>query len=188
MRKVFVWLFKWKGWKMDVNLPTNFDRCVVIAAPHTSNWDFLYSLAVFFHFKLPVRYLAKKELFRWPIKGIMERTGGMPVYRYSKNNLVDDMIQLFANNEQLMLAIPAEGTRSRVKKWKTGFYHVALGAKVPILLGYLDYKNKIAGFGPLINLTGDPIKDAEQIKNFYRSIAGKFPEKFNIEGLVLTAN
>jgi 1-acyl-sn-glycerol-3-phosphate acyltransferase len=188
MRKVFVWLFKWKGWKMDVQLPDNYDRCVVIAAPHTSNWDFLYSLAVFFHYKLPVKYLAKKELFRWPLKGIMEKTGGLPVYRNSKNKLVDEMIQLFKDNEKLMLAIPAEGTRSRVKKWKTGFYHVALGANVPILLGYLDYKNKMAGFGPLIHLSGDPIKDANQIKDFYRTIEGKYPEKFNIDALVLTTN
>jgi 1-acyl-sn-glycerol-3-phosphate acyltransferase len=173
---------------MDVHLPANHERCVVIAAPHTSNWDFLYSLAVFFHYKLPVRYLAKKELFRWPIKGIMEKSGGLPVTRNSKNKLVDDMIQLFKDNEKLMLAIPAEGTRSRVEKWKTGFYHVALGADVPILLGYLDYKHKVAGFGPLIYLSGDPLKDGNQIKEFYRNIAGKFPEKFNLEGLVLTTN
>lgn len=172
---------------MDVNLPEGYQRCVVIAAPHTTNWDFLYSLTVFFHFNLPVRYLAKKELFRWPIKGIMERTGGLAVVRNSKNKLVDDMIQLFKDNEELMLAIPAEGTRARVEKWKTGFYHVAIGAGVPVLLGYLDYKKKIAGFGPLIYLSADPIKDANQIKDFYRNIEGKFPEKFNLEGLVLTA-
>ncbi|MEI6088038.1 MAG: 1-acyl-sn-glycerol-3-phosphate acyltransferase [Bacteroidota bacterium] len=188
MRKVFVWLFKWNGWKMDVNLPANYDRCVVIAAPHTSNWDFVYSLAVFFHYNLPVRYLAKNELFRWPIKGIMEKSGGLPVYRHSKNKLVDEMIQLFKDNEKLMLAIPAEGTRSKVEKWKTGFYHVALGANVPILLGYLDYNKKLAGFGPLIYLTGDPLIDANQIKDFYKTVTGKFPEKFNLEGLVLTTN
>ena len=186
MRKLFIWLFKWKGWKMDVNLPEGYQRCVVIAAPHTSNWDFLYSLAVFFHYELPVRYLAKKELFRWPIKGIMKRTGGLAVIRNSKNKLVDDMIQLFKDNEALMLAIPAEGTRARVEKWKTGFYHVAIGAGVPVLLGYLDYKKKIAGFGPLIHLSGDPLKDANQIKDFYRNIDGKFPEKFNLDGLILT--
>jgi 1-acyl-sn-glycerol-3-phosphate acyltransferase len=187
MRKVFVWLFKLNGWKMDVQLPTGYERCVVIAAPHTSNWDFLYSLAVFFEYNLPVRYLAKKELFRWPIKGIMERSGGLAVIRNKNNRLVDDMIQLFKDNEKLMLAIPAEGTRSRVDKWKTGFYHVAIGANVPVLLGYLDYKKKVAGFGPLIHLFGDPILDAAQIKDFYRTINGKYPEKFNLEGLDLTA-
>jgi len=186
MRKLFVWLFKLKGWKMDVHLPVGYERCVMIAAPHTTNWDFLYSQAVFLQYNLPVKYLAKKELFRWPLKGIMERTGGLPVYRSSKNKLVNDMIQLFRDNEKLMLAIPAEGTRKRVEKWKTGFYHVALGANVPVLLGYLDYKNKIAGFGPLVYMTGDCLKDAELIKNFYKNIAGKFPEKFNLEGLILS--
>ncbi len=188
MRKVFIWLFNWKGWKMDVNLPEGYQRCVVIAAPHTSNWDFLYSLSVFFKYNLPVRYLAKKELFRWPIRSIMEGTGGLAVVRNSKNRLVDDMIQLFNETDQLMLAIPAEGTRGRVDKWKTGFYHVALGANVPVLLGYLDYENKIAGFGPLIHLSGNPITDAEQIKAFYRNVKGKFPKKFNIEALTLEAN
>jgi 1-acyl-sn-glycerol-3-phosphate acyltransferase len=187
MRKFFVWLFKLKGWKMDVLLPEGYQRCVVIAAPHTTNWDFLYSLAVFFQYNLPVRYLAKKELFRWPIKGIMKSTGGLAVVRNSKNRLVDDMIQLFRDNDALMLAIPAEGTRSRVEKWKTGFYHVAIGADVPVLLGYLDYRNKVAGFGPLIHLTGDPLKDANQIKDFYRNIEGKFPGNFNLEGLILTS-
>jgi len=92
------------------------------------------------------------------------------------------MIQLFKDHDQLMLAIPAEGTRSKVDKWKTGFYHVALGANVPVLLGYLDYKKKVAGFGPLIHLTGDPIKDANQIKDFYRNIEGKFPENLIWKG------
>ncbi|MEI8074354.1 MAG: 1-acyl-sn-glycerol-3-phosphate acyltransferase [Bacteroidota bacterium] len=188
MRKLFVWLFKLKGWTMDVNLPEGYERCVVIAAPHTSNWDFLYSLAVFFHYNLPIKYLAKKDLFRWPIKGMMERTGGLPVVRNKKNKLVDDMIQLFKDNDQLMLAIPAEGTRSWVDKWKTGFYHVAIGANVPILLGYLDYKKKVAGFGPLIYLSGDAFQDANKIKDFYRNISGKFPEKFNLDGLVLYPN
>ncbi len=172
---------------MDVNLPEGYERCVVIAAPHTSNWDFLYSLSVFFYHNLPVKYLAKKELFRWPIKALLKNTGGMAVVRNSKNKLVDDMIQLFKDHDELMLAIPAEGTRSRVDKWKTGFYHVALGANVPVLLGYLDYEKKIAGFGPLIYMSGNPILDANKIKEFYQTITGKFPEKFNLEGLVLSA-
>jgi 1-acyl-sn-glycerol-3-phosphate acyltransferase len=95
------------------------------------------------------------------------------------------MIQLFHDNEELMLMIPAEGTRSLVKKWKTGFYHVALGANVPVLLGYLDYEKKQAGFGPLLYMTGDPIVDANAIKDFYRGIKGRFPEKFYLDGLVL---
>jgi len=186
MRKLFVWMFRMKGWKMDVRLPEGYEKCVVIAAPHTSNWDFLYSMAVFFKLNIPIRFLAKKELFRWPIKGMLTSMGGMEVQRSSKNKkLVDEMISLFNEHDQLMLMIPAEGTRSYVKRWKTGFYHVALGANVPVLLGYLDYGTKTAGFGPLLHMTGNAVTDAENIKSFYRNIKAKFPEKFNLEGLVL---
>ncbi len=170
---------------MNAPLPNGYERCVVIAAPHTSNWDFLYSMSVFFKLNLPIRFLAKKDLFRWPLKSVLENIGGMPVYRHKNNNLVEDMIQMFQENEQLMLIIPAEGTRGLVKKWKTGFYHVALGANVPVLLGYLDYENKIAGFGPLLTMTGDPKVDATAIKDFYRGIKGKYPKNFSLEGLVL---
>lgn len=170
---------------MDAQLPDGYKKCVVIAAPHTSNWDFIYSLAVFFKLNIPVRFLAKKELFFWPLKYVLKSAGGMPVQRSKNTRLVDRMINMFHENEQLMLMIPAEGTRSRVEQWKTGFYHVALGAGVPVLLGYLDYETKTAGFGPLVYLTGNPVADAEQIKNFYRNIKGKHPANFNIEGLVL---
>jgi 1-acyl-sn-glycerol-3-phosphate acyltransferase len=95
------------------------------------------------------------------------------------------MIQLFNQHEKLMLMIPAEGTRGWVKRWKSGFYRVAIGANVPVLLGYLDYEKKIAGFGPLIYMTGNPLIDAANIKAFYSNIKGKHPEKFNLEGLIL---
>ena len=185
MRRLFVWLFKIQGWKIDANLPAGHEKCVVIAAPHTSNWDFLYSLAVFFKLKIPVRFLAKKELFVWPIKGLLKNMGGIAVQRSKKSNLVDDIIAMFSHEKELMLMIPAEGTRSSVARWKTGFYHVALGANVPVLLGYLDYDKKIAGFGPLLQMTGNPVTDAGMIKDFYRNIKGKHPEKFDVEALVL---
>ena len=185
MRKLFVWLFKIKGWKINANLTEGYKKCVVIAAPHTSNWDFLYSLAVFFKLKIPVRFLAKKELFVWPVKGLLKNMGGMAVQRSKSSKLVDDIITLFKQEKELMLMIPAEGTRSSVAKWKTGFYHVALGANVPVLLGYLDYEKKIAGFGPLLYMTGNPATDAKMIKDFYRNIKGKHPENFNVEALVL---
>jgi len=185
MRQLFIWLFKWRGWTMQVQLPVGYERCVVIAAPHTSNWDFLYSMAVFFKLNIPVRFLAKKELFRWPIGSILRSVGGMAVERSKKGNLVQDIVHLFEQHEKLMLMIATEGTRNRVDKWKTGFYHVALQANVPVLLGYLDYAKKEAGFGPLLYMTGDAVADANAIKDFYRKIQGKYPEKFNVDGLVL---
>ena len=170
---------------MDANLTPGYKKCVVIAAPHTSNWDFLYSMAVFFKLKIPVRFLAKKELFVWPVKGLLKNVGGMAVQRSKNSKLVDDIITLFKQKEELMLMIPAEGTRGSVARWKTGFYHVALGADVPVLLGYLDYEKKIAGFGPLLYMTGNRATDANMIKDFYRNIKGKHPENFNVEALVL---
>jgi 1-acyl-sn-glycerol-3-phosphate acyltransferase len=142
-------------------------------------------MAVFFKLKIPVRFLAKKELFVWPLRGILKSVGGIAVQRSKSSNLVDDIITMFSNEKELMLMIPAEGTRGSVTKWKTGFYHVALGAKVPVLLGFLDYENKIAGFGPLLYMTGDAATDAKKIKDFYRNIKGKHPENFDVEALVL---
>ncbi len=185
MRKLFKWTFNIKGWKIVGDLPAGHKKCVVIAAPYTSNWDFVYSLAVFFKLKVPVRFLAKKEIFKWPVKKMIEDVGGIAVTRHNNNKLVQDIIELFNSKAELMLMIPAEGTRSRVSKWKTGFYHVALGANVPVLPGYLNYEKKTAGFGPLLHLTGNPITDANLIKDFYRDIKGKFPENFDLEGLVL---
>ncbi len=171
---------------MDANLPAGYEKCVVIAAPHTSNWDFVYSMAFFSKLQLPIKFLAKKELFKWPLKALLQSLGGMPVHREKNSNLVEQMIGMFNATDALMLIIPAEGTRGKVTKWKTGFYHVALGAKVPLLLGFLDYEKKIAGFGPLLYLTGNTNTDAENIKNFYRNMKGKHPQNFDVEGLVLT--
>lgn len=181
--KLFVWWFKLKGWKVGGSIPSNIKKCVVIAAPHTSNWDFVYSLATFRILNLPVNYLAKKELFRFPIKGILTGTGGIPVERSKSHNLVDTIVQKFNETDHLYLMIPAEGTRKWVKKWKSGFYHVALGANVPILMGYLDYKNKEAGFGEVLVPTGNKEKDAATIKNFYANITGKHHELFNIDAI-----
>lgn len=180
-----MWVFKMKGWKISGLPPADLKKCVVIAAPHTSNWDFVLSLAVFFKLRLPVRYMAKKEIFRWPFKGVLNKTGGIAVQRTKSKKLVESVIELFEQNDELMLMISAEGTRSPVKKWKTGFYHVALGANVPVLPGYLDFEKKAAGFGAPIYLTGNKIEDAAMIKDFYRNIKGKFPENFNVEALVL---
>ena len=183
MRKLMVWWFKQKGWKIANGIPPDIKQCVIIAAPHTSNWDFVYSIATFDLLRLPVRFLAKKELFKWPLKSLMLSVGGMPVQRNKSTKLVDTMIDLFKPNEGLLLMIPAEGTRGKVEKWKSGFYHVALGAKVPILLGYLDYANKTSGFGPAFYPTGNTTEDAAFIKQFYADKTGRNPELFDLEAV-----
>jgi 1-acyl-sn-glycerol-3-phosphate acyltransferase len=172
-----------KGWTTGETIPPSVKKCVVIAAPHTSNWDFVYSLGGAYLMGTRLRYLAKKELFRFPIGWIMRSTGGIPVERSRSTKLVDNIVKLFASKEVLHLMIPAEGTRKRVEKWKSGFYHVALNANVPVYLAYLDYKNKKAAFGKGILLTGDREKDAAVIRDFYKDKTGRYPEQFNLDAI-----
>lgn len=183
MSRLFYWWFNFKGWKVGENIPAEVKKCVVIGAPHTSNWDFVYALAAFRIFDIKLNYLAKKELFWWPLSILLNKTGAISIERSKSNNAVDDFIEEFKKREKMILVFPAEGTRKAVDKWKTGFYHVAIGANVPVYLSYLDYKNKIAGFGKPFVLSGDIEKDFEVIKAFYAPIVPKNPECFNIEGI-----
>ncbi|HYG38459.1 MAG TPA: lysophospholipid acyltransferase family protein [Cytophagales bacterium] len=172
-------IFKISGWKIGGEIPPK--RCVMVGAPHTSNADFFNAIPVFFILRLKLRYLAKKELFKFPFGLLFKATGGIPVDRSKKNmRMVDTMIELFNQYDDLVLLIPVEGTRGYVKEWKTGFYHVAVGAKVPIALGYLDYSKKEAGFGPTFWPTGDKEKDIAKIKEFYRGVKAKYPEKSSL--------
>ena len=179
MKKLFNWIFHQKGWKIEGGIPSEIKKCVLIAAPHTSNWDFVYGIGALDEFKLDVKYLAKKELFRFPFKGMFESLGGLPVDRSKSNSMVDAMIKLINSKDEIIVLIPPEGTRSKVKKWKTGFYHVALGSWVPIVLAYLDYKRKIAGIGPVVMPSDNKEEDFKGISLFYKNITAKYPEKFN---------
>lgn len=168
------------GWKIGSTLPPTIKKCVLVAAPHTSNWDYPISLATLYACGVHVRFLAKDSLFKFPLGILMRASGGMPVDRSKHNNMVDSMIAMFKDNDQLILMIPVEGTRSYVKEWKSGFYHTAKGAEVPIAMGYLDYGKKIAGFGDLFYPTGDYAKDLVEIQNFYRQFQARYPEKSSL--------
>ena len=181
MKKLFSWIFRQKGWKIEGGIPSGIKKCVLIAAPHTSNWDFVYGIGALSEFKLDVKYLAKKELFRFPFKGMFESLGGLPVDRSKSNSMVDAMIKLVNSKEEIIVLIPPEGTRSKVQKWKTGFYHVALGSGVPIVLAYLDYERKIAGIGPVVMPSGNKAEDFQVISLFYKSITAKYPENYNTD-------
>ena len=169
------------GWKSGATLDPSVKKCVLVGAPHTSNLDFPIALATLYANGVHVRFLAKKSLFRFPLGVLMRVMGGIPVDRSRHHNMVDLMINMFKEAESLILLIPAEGTRSYVKEWKSGFYYTALGAGVPIVLGYLDYGNKVAGFGKLFYPTGDYQKDLVEIKNFYRPFKARYPEKSSIQ-------
>lgn len=164
------------GWKF-AKKKTFTDKAVVIAAPHTTNWDFFWTILMAFKIDLKVYWMGKDSLFKGPGGWFLKWLGGVPVDRSKSNNLVEQIIEKFNEKEKFIIIIPPEGTRSKVNTWKTGFYHIANGAGVPILMGFLDFKYKVAGMGPALIPTGDIEKDMEIIKAFYKNITGKYPEK-----------
>ncbi|MBO9483270.1 MULTISPECIES: lysophospholipid acyltransferase family protein [Gammaproteobacteria] len=165
------------GWKLEGQRP-NARKYVIIAAPHTSNWDFILIIACAFCFRINIYWMGKNSLFKGPFGGIMTWLGGIPVDRSKANGLVQQMVDTFHNSTDLAVAIPPEGTRNKVRQWKSGFYHVAHGAEVPIALSFLDYKKKVGGFGPMFFTTGDYASDLKKIQEFYQPMTGKNPEKF----------
>lgn len=168
------------GWKIGSVLDPSIRKCVLVAAPHTSNYDYPIALATLYACGVKTNFLGKKSLFKFPLGMLMRATGGIPVDRSKHTNMVEMMINMFNQRDDLILMIPAEGTRSLVKEWKSGFYHTAIGAKVPIVLGYLDYGKKIAGFGDVYHPSGDYQKDLAEIQQFYRQFTARHPEKSSL--------
>lgn len=176
-RAIVAW-FKRQGWSIEGIVPSP-RRFVIIAAPHTSNWDFIHFIGGTAQLGLDASFMGKKALFRWPFARIMREMGGIPVDRQSSHNYVAQMIAEFARRDEFMLTIAPEGTRGKVRQWKTGFYHIAMGAKVPMVCGLMDYRRKIVGLGPAIWPTGDYDRDMEQVSAYYRSCTPKHPERGN---------
>jgi 1-acyl-sn-glycerol-3-phosphate acyltransferase len=167
------------GWTVQGSLPADASRCVLIAAPHTSNWDLPYTLMVAFALRLNIYWMGKEQIFKPPFRGLMMWLGGLPVRRESANNLVAASIEaLQAADGPVQLVVPPEGTRSKARYWKTGFYYIALGAKLPIVMAYMDYARKQSGLGPVFEPTGDIEADMVAIQAFYAPFKGKNPDQF----------
>lgn len=166
------------GWKVEGTAPET-DKFVVIAAPHTSNWDLLFMLGVAYKFRIRLNWMGKSGLFKPPFGWLMKALGGIPIDRSKANNVVSQMVEIYNDADELAVAIPPEGTRSKVRVWKTGFYNIAHGAGVPIALGFLDYPRKVGGIGGVMTTTGDYDTDLEEIKAFYAKITAKHDEKYN---------
>lgn len=147
-------------------------RYVLIAAPHTSNWDFPLMLLVVLRLGLDLHWLGKDSLFAWPFGGLMRWLGGIAIDRSKANDRVAQLAALYGRREALVLLIPPEGTRARVERWKSGFYHIARGAEVPIQLGFIDAGRRELGFGPLFHPTGDFAADVAVIQAFYTDKRG----------------
>ena len=181
LRALSVGYLKLAGWKIQGTLPSGAEKSVLIAAPHTSNWDLPYTLMVAFSLRLTVYWMGKEQIFRFPFRGLMMWLGGIPVQREKSNNLVAASVEAIkAASGPLQLVVPPEGTRSKTRYWKTGFYHIAVGAQVPIVMAYMDYEKKISGLGPVFEPTGNIEADMAQIKAFYANFKGKNASQFEL--------
>ena len=165
------------GWTVEGEKP-DATHYVMIAAPHTSNWDLFYLLSLAWSKGVPVSWLGKHQIFRWPVAGILKALGGVPVRRDRRNDLVAQVAELFAERDELVVVVAPEGTRRRVEFWKSGFYRIAAAADVPIYFGYLDFAQRVGGFGNSIKPTGEVREDMDVIRDFYSDKLGKHPEWF----------
>lgn len=180
---VFRWAsrayLKATGWTVTGHLPPEARKSVFIAAPHTSNWDLPLTLMVAFSLRLHPHWMGKASIFRQPFNGVMRWLGGIPVERSKSTNLVESSAQAIRDADgPVQLIVPPEGTRSKTREWKTGFYHIARSAQVPIVLAYMDYSRKRSGLGPLFEPTGDVEADMASIKAFYKPYKGKNADQF----------
>ena len=165
------------GWKTKGEKPEE-KKYVIIAAPHTSNWDLFFMMLIALKLDIHIYWMGKESIFNFPFKNIMKWLGGIPVDRSKSNDVVASMVKTFKDCDELVLSVPPEGTRSHTVYWKTGFYHMAHGAGIPICLGFLDYAKKEGGIGTMFKPSGDLEKDMVDIKAFYKNITGKHPGRF----------
>jgi len=167
------------GWRVEGALPAGAAKSVFIAAPHTSNWDLPYTLMVSFALRLNPYWMGKHSLFKAPFGGVMRWLGGIPVNREQSTNLVAASVAaLQAADGPVQLIVPPEGTRNKTRYWKTGFYYIALGAQVPIVMAYMDYAHKRSGLGPIFVPTGNIDQDMAEIKAFYAPFKGRNTAQF----------
>ena len=163
------------GWNVVGGTPV-VDKAVVVAAPHTSNWDLPFTIATAWVLGVKIRWVGKHTLFKPPFGIFLKLLGGVAVDRRTSNNAVEAIASVVASHDKLLLIIPPEGTRSKAGRWKTGFYWIAVKAEVPIILGFVDYGNKETGLGHIFEPTGDIESDFERLREFYGQKRGKFPE------------
>lgn len=166
---------KLMGWRIEGELP-RLDKFVAIGAHHTSNWDFVIFIALKFVLRLNARWFGKHSIFRWPFGGLMRSWGGIPIQRHLSLNMVEQAIQGFRDNREFILVLSPEGTRRKVERWKMGFYHIALGAGVPIVPGALDFANRRVVIGAPFQPTGDAEADLQALLAFFRPYVPKKPE------------
>lgn len=172
-----VWMLRVLGWKLEGVFP-NVPKAVLVAAPHTSNWDGAITLGVVLAMRLNIHWMGKDSMFRWPFGRLLRWMGGIPVNRSTGRGLVQTTIDRFAENEHYIMLISPEGTRSATHEWKTGFYKIARGANVPVVLAYIDFARKVVGFGPLVRARDDMDQDIQAIRAFYNDKVARHAGRF----------
>jgi 1-acyl-sn-glycerol-3-phosphate acyltransferase len=181
MRILSIIILKLLGWKVIGSLPKGLHKFIMIEAPHTSNLDFIIGRLAFYKLGIQTKFLIKKELFFFPVGGILKLMGGIPVDRGKKNNMILYVAELFEKTDELAVVITPEGTRKYNAHWKKGFYHIAEKAKVPVICGFIDYAKKEGGIGPIFYPSpGNFEKEFAQIEDFYADKTARHPENYNL--------
>ncbi len=176
LRHVARWLLKLGRWTAVGDVPA-LQKAVIIAAPHTSNWDAFWAIVFKVYVGLDAHFFVKKSMFWFPLGNLLRFFGAVPLNREHAGSAVSQAIAAFDANERYYLGLAPEGTRSRMRGWKSGFYRIAEGANVPVVLAFLDYGNRRLGLGPMITLTGDKEADMAIVRSYYESVSGRWPEK-----------
>lgn len=162
------------GWRADIAWPSA-PKCIIIVYPHTSNWDFVVGYLARLASGLPVQWIGKEELFRWPVAGLFRRMGGIPVHRHHRSGQIRELEAEFNRRSWLWLAIAPEGTRAHTDYWKSGFYRLALLAQVPVGLAFIDYGQRVVKLARYITMTGDEEQDLARIRAAYVGVMGRHP-------------
>lgn len=163
------------GWHR-VLVPLPGPKGIIVVYPHTSNWDFIIGVLYKVEHRLPVRWMGKHTLFRWPLRRLFLHLGGIPIRRGANSGAVDAMLAEFARNDWMWLVVTPEGTRARTNHWKSGFYRIALAGNLPVGLGFIDYGARMIGIDTYLDLSGDADRDFERIVKFYADKRGRHPE------------
>ncbi len=168
------------NWTITGKIPSSLEKAVIIVAPHTSLWDFVYGRLAFWVLDINVRFMINEKYFKWPLGWLLTVLGGQPVNQARLTGLLHEILNHFKKNNPFFLVITPEGTRKLVKQWKKGFYQIAVENHVPIIMAFIDYKDKRGGLGPVYYPTGDYNADIKEIKKFYCRFHAKHPEYYNL--------
>jgi len=176
LRKIGRFGINISGWTIKGQVPDE-ERIVIIAAPHTSNWDFILAMLAIFGLNIKLRWLGKHSIFKLGFKNFFEWLGGIPVYRDNPSTLIENVVDIVKKEKSIVIAMTPEGTRKKVKRWKTGFLRIAKQTQSKILLISIDAPSKSIEIGKIFNPTGNNEKDLEFIQKYYSSFRGINPQK-----------